>query len=204
MLEEHSNAYYNFINSLHSESMKQSYKFCLEKFLNHYGIDLLSFLKLPQSDVTNLIIKYLVDKKVSRQYKNLITATLKHACEINDVIVNWKKIKKFINSERTGNETNGRDRGYTHQEIQTILEFSEQRLKTAIFAIAIITIFIINLVVIISFCCSSSSCFDLYQVLYSFPSYLLQCLHQHMVNIIQRNSLPNNLFYPPPLFVLYR
>jgi hypothetical protein len=123
LLEEQSNAYYNFINSLHSESTKQSYKFCLEKFLNHYGIDLLSFLKLPQQDITNLIIKYLVDRKVSSQYKNLITATLKHACEINDLTLNWKKIKKFINYEKTGNETNGRDRGYTHDEIQTILEF---------------------------------------------------------------------------------
>lgn len=69
--------------------------------------------------MSNLIIKYLVDKKVSRQYKNLITATLKHACEINDIVLNWNKIKKFTNnSEKTGNETNGRDRGYTHEEIQ--------------------------------------------------------------------------------------
>jgi hypothetical protein len=49
-------------------------------------MDLLSFFKLPQPDISNLIIKYLVDRKVSRQYKNLITATLKHACEINDLI----------------------------------------------------------------------------------------------------------------------
>ena len=111
LLEEQSNAYYNFINSLHSESTQQSYKYCLEKFLNHYRIDLLSFLKLAQSDVTNLIIKYLVDKKISQQYKHLITAILRHACEINDIVLNWKKIKKFINCERTGNETNGRDRG---------------------------------------------------------------------------------------------
>jgi integrase len=95
-----------------------------------------SFLRLPEQDITNLIIKYLVDKKVSRQYKNLITATLKHACEINDIVLNWKKIKKFINSEKTGNETNGRDRGYTHEEIQKILEFSDQRLKTAFLILA--------------------------------------------------------------------
>ncbi len=31
-------------------------------------------------------------------------ATLKHLCEINDIVLNWKKIKKFINSEKTGNE----------------------------------------------------------------------------------------------------
>ncbi|MDP9489310.1 MAG: hypothetical protein M3P28_03795 [Thermoproteota archaeon] len=124
MLVEQSKAYFNFINSLLSDYTKTSYKFCLEKFLNHYRINLLSFLKLPQQEMKNLIIKYLVVKKVSRQYKNLITATLKHACEINDVVLNWNKIKKFANySEKTGNETNGRDRGYTHEEIQTILEF---------------------------------------------------------------------------------
>ena len=123
VLDENSQVFFNFINTLHSEATKESYKFCLEKFLNHNRIDLLSFLKLPQHDISNLIIKYLVDKKVSRQYKNLITATLKHACEINDVVLNWKKIKKFINFEKTGNETKGRDRGYSHQEIQKILHW---------------------------------------------------------------------------------
>ena len=79
-------------------------------------MDLLSLLKLPQQEKFNLSIKYLVDKKVSRQYKNLIAATLKHVCEINDIVLNWKKIKKFVNSEKTGNDTNGRDRGYTHEK----------------------------------------------------------------------------------------
>jgi hypothetical protein len=63
--------------------------------------------------MTNVIIKYLVDNKISNQYQNLIRATLIHTCEINDVVLNWRKIKKFINSNRTGNETNGRDRDYT-------------------------------------------------------------------------------------------
>ena len=71
-------------------------------------MDLLSILKLPQRDISNLIIKYLADNKVSRQYKNLIAATLKHVCEINDIVLNWKKIKKFVNSDKTDNETNGR------------------------------------------------------------------------------------------------
>jgi hypothetical protein len=55
-------------------------------------------------------------------------ATSKHACEINDVLLNWKKIMKFINSEKDGNETNGRDRGCTHQEKQNILDFCDQRI----------------------------------------------------------------------------
>ncbi|TLX67374.1 MAG: phage integrase family protein, partial [Thaumarchaeota archaeon] len=50
--------------------------------------------------------------------------------------MNWKKLKKFIKSEKTDNEINGKDRGYTHQEIQKILGFSDQRLKTAFLVLA--------------------------------------------------------------------
>jgi hypothetical protein len=64
----------------------------------------------------------MVARKISRQYKNVIFSTIKHACEINDVILNWKKIKKFIKTQKTDNQINGRDRGYTHQEIQKILD----------------------------------------------------------------------------------
>lgn len=99
-------------------------------------MDLLSFLILPQQEISNLIIKYLVDKKVSRQYKNLIAATLKHVCEINDIVLNWKKIKKFVISEKTGKETNGTDRGCMLEEIQRILDFSDQRIKTAFLMLA--------------------------------------------------------------------
>jgi integrase len=65
-----------------------------------------------------------------------MSTSLKHACEINDVVLNWKKIKKFINSEKTGNETNGRDRAYTHEEIQQILDFCDQRVKTIFLILA--------------------------------------------------------------------
>jgi integrase len=136
VLDENSEAFFNFINSLGAQHTRESYRFCLEKFLSHYGIDLISFLKLPQQEITNLVIRYLVDRKISRGYKKLVTSSIKHACEINDIVLNWKKIKKFISSEKTGNETNGRDRGYTQEEIKKILDFVDQRIKTAILILA--------------------------------------------------------------------
>jgi integrase len=136
VLDENSEAFFNFIHSLGAQHTRESYRFCLEKFLSHYGIDLLSFLKLPQQDITNLVIRYIVDRKISRGYKKLVTSSIKQACEINDIVLNWKKIKKFISSEKTGNETNGRDRGYTHEEIKKILDFVDQRIKTAILILA--------------------------------------------------------------------
>lgn len=58
VIDENSQVYFNFINTLHSEATKESYKFCLEKFLNYYRIDLQSLLKSPQQDISNHIIKY--------------------------------------------------------------------------------------------------------------------------------------------------
>lgn len=87
VLDEESKVYFNFINSLNCEYTRDSYKYCLEKFLGHYGIYLETFLKLPQEDTSNLIIKYLVDQKIFKVYKSLIMSTLKHACEINDIIL---------------------------------------------------------------------------------------------------------------------
>jgi hypothetical protein len=55
---------------------------------------------------------------------------------MNDIILNWKKLKKFIKSEKTDNSINGKDRGYTDKEIRKKLEFSDQRLKTAFLVLA--------------------------------------------------------------------
>jgi hypothetical protein len=45
---------------------------------------------------------------------------------MNDVTLNWKK-KKFSKSGKTGNETNGRDRGYNHEGIKKILDFGDPK-----------------------------------------------------------------------------
>lgn len=50
---------------------------------------------------------------------------------MNDVILNWKRIKKYIGSDKTGNEIIGKDRGYLLEEIQQILNFADQRVKAA-------------------------------------------------------------------------
>ncbi|HET6717927.1 MAG TPA: hypothetical protein VFG90_12410 [Nitrososphaeraceae archaeon] len=92
VLDEQSKSYFNFINSLKSECTKKSYTFRIEKFLGFYQKDLDQFLRLSQDEMTGLIIKYMVDSKVSNQYKNLMSATLKHACEINDVVLNWSLV----------------------------------------------------------------------------------------------------------------
>ena len=95
ILKVESQTYFNFINSLDSEYTKKMYRFCVSKFLLYYKLDLISFLKLPQQDIANLVTRYLVTQKTSRDYKNLVFSAIKHACEMNDVILNCKNIIRF-------------------------------------------------------------------------------------------------------------
>ena len=118
-------AYFNFVNSNNSDATRRNYEYCMSRFLEYCNLDLNSFLRSQQQEMSGLIIKYLVSLKISSHYKIVKMASIKRACEMNDVILNWKKLKKFIKSGKTDNETNGKDRGYTHEEIQKILELHE-------------------------------------------------------------------------------
>src|ERR1044071_7748599 len=131
-----SNAYSNFVNSINSDQTRRIYEYTLSLFLKYYQTDLGSFLRLDRQEISNIIINYLLEKKISRQYKKVIFSAIKHAYEMNHVILNWRKLKKFIKSDYADNGINGKDRGYTHQEIKTILEYSDQRLKTAFLVLA--------------------------------------------------------------------
>lgn len=88
-------AYFNFVNSINSEVTKKNYTYCLTKFLKYCNLDLDYLLRLPTQDLSNLLIRYLVSLKISSQYKNVFLSAIKHACEMNDVTLTWKKIKKF-------------------------------------------------------------------------------------------------------------
>lgn len=128
------NVYDNFvnsINSINSDETKEQYEYCLTQFLKYCQMNLDSFLKLPQDEISSLIVNYLLQRKVSRQYKVVIFSAIKHTCEMNDVVLNWTKMKKFIRTDNRDNSINGKDRGYTHEEIQKILKFSDQRSKSA-------------------------------------------------------------------------
>ena len=124
-------AWSNFRDSINSDKTLQVYEYCLEQFLLNCDLDLESLLKLEPQQLTSLIIKYVSELRLSFQYKNQILCSIKHACEMNDVLLNWVKIKKFNKRERTDNSINGKDRPYTHKEIQQILEYADERGKCA-------------------------------------------------------------------------
>jgi hypothetical protein len=48
---------------------------------------------------------------------------------MNDVILNWKKLKKFTKSEKTDNGISGKDRGYEHQKKRTAIISPKKKKK---------------------------------------------------------------------------
>jgi integrase len=137
VLEEETPAYFNFINSLRSRETKRSYRWHIQKFTEFTALTLNKLLALPAEDVRNIIIKYLVNlSQKSYSYRNSAFCTIKHFYEMNDVTLNWKKIKRFIGSrEREGldslEEEQKRDRAYTYEEIHKLLDFCDYRIKAA-------------------------------------------------------------------------
>jgi len=135
LLNVESEQYFNFINSLETESTKVNYRYFIFKFLQQHNTNLVSFLKLPPDEMRNVIIRYVVGLKLSKQYKQLVFYSLKHACEMNDILLNWKKMSKFVkaspevHNDQIMNGNNRHDRGYTREEILKIISHCGQRIK---------------------------------------------------------------------------
>jgi integrase len=137
VLTEESPAYFNFINSLKSRETKRNYRWHIQKFAEFTGQALDQLLATLAEDVRDQIIKYLVHLgHKSYSYRNSAFCSIKHFYEMNDVTLNWKKIKRFIGSrEREGSnsleEERTQDRAYTYEEIHKLLDFCDYRIKTA-------------------------------------------------------------------------
>lgn len=69
-------AYSIFVNSINSDQTRQVYEYTLNQFLNHYQLDLDSFLELSLQEMSDYIISYLVNKKISKQYKTVILSAI--------------------------------------------------------------------------------------------------------------------------------
>jgi len=93
-------AYSNFAKSLRSPHTMKTYVSMLRAFMKYKNFTTTSQLlegepKLIQSTIIGYILHLKEEKILSPQSLGISTATLKHFYDMNDVILNWKKIKQF-------------------------------------------------------------------------------------------------------------
>ena len=121
--------YQNFIDSLKSANTKRTYQKGLSLYLRYKGIKDANQLlkdenKLMQADIIDYITCPTVGN-LSYSTKHLYLSILKHFYEMNDVVLNWKKIGKSLGDD----DRIVTDRAYSREEIQTLLSNADLRGK---------------------------------------------------------------------------
>jgi integrase len=108
------------LDSLKSERTKEQYSYHLERYFKSYSA----------MDASN-IIEYLMTMKresLSYSYRRIALSAIRHHCAMNDILLNWAKIAKFLGENRFDNTI----RGYIHTEIRKLLEVANVHYKAII------------------------------------------------------------------------
>ncbi len=124
-----------YTESLKSKHTKQTYLKMIKGFMKRYSFSKMEdIIALDQKVATELIIKHITVRKEEVSYQTVYIeyCALKHLFEINDITLNWQKMKRFLpEPERTV-----KDRPYTHQEIKKILDKCDERKRVIILTLA--------------------------------------------------------------------
>jgi integrase len=134
---DNSESYHNFIDSIDSKWTKKIYHSALVYFLRFTECtNSDQLLQIPTQNLTGLIRDYIIslryEKKLSPASVATYTTGLTHFFEMNDVSLNWKKLKKFKAKFRTVTE----DRPYSREEIGKLIANASLRNKIMILLMA--------------------------------------------------------------------
>lgn len=134
---DNSASYHNFIDSIDSKWTKRIYHSALVYFLRFTKCNNSDqLLQIPTQKLSGLIRDYITylryEKKLSPASVATYTTGLTHFFDMNDVSLNWKKLKKFKAKFRTITE----DRPYTRKEIGKLITNASLRNKAMILLMA--------------------------------------------------------------------
>jgi hypothetical protein len=131
-----------FFDSLKSPRTKEMYALQRELFLRFIGRKSISSSNRNNTttaiEATQEIIRYLRKLQsdgLSYSYRNLALAAIKHDYIMSDdsnLVLNWEKIARFLGE----NERKYEIRGYTHDEIQRLIDVADIRYKAIILLLA--------------------------------------------------------------------
>jgi len=122
-----------FLESCKSEETKKQYSTYLKKWINFTGG--LSFDNQDRKVIEDKIIQYIVYLKKQGKSKAAIHNYVEPVCSlysINDVILNRKKINKFVPESRKMRS----DKSYTREQISKLLEIADERMRVIILLLA--------------------------------------------------------------------
>ena len=129
--------YLNFVNSLRSQATITMYQFSLRHYMQYIKANRVAKLvKQDSKTIEQQLITYLVDlrrnQKLSYASLSIRLAALRKFYEMNDVVLNWKKVSNYLGE----NTKLFKDRAYTTEEIQQLLVKADERARVIILLLA--------------------------------------------------------------------
>lgn len=119
-----------FLDSLRSQETRKKYAFHLKEFEKEYSLAL-DDPKEIEIRIINFINKMKKEGKSHAAISNYVAA-IKSYYQINDVVLNIKKIGRFMPEQVRIRK----DRAYTFEEISKMLEVSDLRMRAVILLLA--------------------------------------------------------------------
>jgi integrase len=120
-----------FMYTVKSERTKELYKEYLKYFEKFSGICVTKLLTMKPKEIENILIKYVIfmrDRKLSNSSIKGRISPLIVFLELNDILVNKRKIKKYYGEEKK----TVRDEAYTTEDIAKMLSVAKLRVKVMI------------------------------------------------------------------------
>jgi len=101
-------SYQKFYEAIHVEATRKTYQIYIKKFLDYANEDYESIVKLSQSEIEDLVFNYVIHLKdltertgkPSPNSYNTMTSPIKLFLDMNDILLNWVKIKKYFPAKR--------------------------------------------------------------------------------------------------------
>jgi integrase len=130
-------AYNNFASSIRSHSTLKTYRYRLAQYAERIRktADLDQIIAddlLNPKQAEKYIKQFIASMKATRLTEVYISgncAALRHFYDINDVVLNWRKLTRFQNGGMP-DTPRAKDRAYTHEEIQKMLEAGATNTRT--------------------------------------------------------------------------
>jgi hypothetical protein len=123
-----------FLNSINSPYTKKVYKTYLTKFLVFCGMNnnnVSELLEKDHKEIEKQIIEFIIQSREKGMKRAAImnyTCPVISFCKINDIMLNTTKINKFMPPQVKSKKTYG----YTHEQIQKLLDIADERMRLVI------------------------------------------------------------------------
>ena len=118
----------NFLNSINSKATRKMYQFCFQKYTEFANDNLITDSKTIENQLIDFLL-YLKNRGLASKSVKSYFCAITHYYTMNDIVLNRKKITKFIDTDERKKHKNA---AYTTEQIHKLLDVCDERTKAIV------------------------------------------------------------------------